>query len=363
MKILHVITSLGTGGAEKLMVDLLPRLRDMAGEAELLVFDGTCTPFMKRLQDSGIVVHRLHARGGVYSPMNVALLLPYMRRYDVIHTHNTACQLYVSMARLLAGGKASLVTTEHSTANRRRGKWYFKPIDMWMYGRYQAIVSVSDKATRMLCEYIESDRVITIENGVDISAFADAVPADRKALVPGYEEHDVVVTMVAGFREGKDQNCLIKAIGELPDNYKLCLVGDGVRRGEIESLVASLGLQNRVRLLGVRGDVAQILKASDVNVLSSHWEGLSLSSVEGMASGRPFVASDVNGLREVVGGNGLLFRDGDYRQLAETLLRLMTDKAEYERVGKTCADASRRYDIAVMARRYYELYNTLCRKR
>lgn len=362
MKILHVITSLGTGGAEKLLVDMLPRLRDMGCDVELLVFDGTPTPFMQRLQDSGIVVHRLHAHGGVYSPMNVALLMPYMRRYDVIHTHNTACQLYVPMAHLLAGGKAKLVTTEHSTYNRRRDKWYFKPIDRWMYDRYSAIASVSDKSTRLLCDYIGTDRVMTVENGIDIGAYADAVPADRQIMVPDYKEHDVVVTMVAGFREAKDQDSLIRAISVLPDNYKLCLVGDGMRRSEIEALVASLGMQGRVRLMGVRSDVAQILKASDVNVLLSHWEGLSLSSVEGMASGRPFVASDVDGLREVVGGNGVLFSDGDYRQLADVLQHLMTDKAEYARVSKACVDAAKRYDIAVTARRYYEIYNTLCQR-
>lgn len=361
MRILHVITSLDVGGAEKLLVDLLPHMRELSNDVEILTFDGTPTPFMHQLEQNGIKVHRLHKKGGVYTPTNVFRLLPYMHRYDVIHTHNTACQMYVPLAKILAFGGARLVTTEHNTTNRRRDKWYFKPFDKWMYGKYSQIISISDKASEMLSEYIHPNGLITIENGIDVDAYRYAQPASKSELVPNYEEGDVIVTMVAGFRKQKDQDCAILAMKRLPKNYKLCLVGDGERRGEIERLITSLDLQNRVRLLGIRSDVPQILQASDINLLASHWEGLSLSSVEGMASGKPFVASDVNGLREVVGGHGVLFPDGDEAQLARIIERLTNSREEYLRVGKVCAEAAKKYDIKLTAERYCEVYQKTCK--
>ena len=114
---------------------------------------------------------------------------------------------------------------------------------------------------------------------------------------------------------------------------------------------------------GIRSDVPQILKAADINVLASHFEGLSLSSVEGMAAGRPFVASDVDGLREVVQGNGILFAEGNHRQLAEILLRLINNRDEYEKVARACADAATNYDIALMVERYHQVYNELCQEK
>ena len=360
MKILHVITSLATGGAEHLMVDLLPRLRDKGNDVELLVFDGTATPFMRQLRDAGIVVHCLSVGGNVYSPGNVLKLVPFMRRYDVVHTHNTACQLFAPMAKLLSWSRTKLVTTEHNTTNRRRGKWYFKPIDRWMYARYSAIIAISEKAESMLRAYVHPKHLITIENGIDVDRYVNAAAAPRCELVPEYAEGDVVIAMVAGFRVQKDHDCAVRAMAELPANYKLCLVGDGERRAEIEALIASLGLQQRVRLMGIRSDVPHILKAADVNVLASHWEGLSLSSVEGMAAGRPFVASDVNGLREVVGGNGVLFADGNHHELARIIKRLASDRDEYQKVARACAQAAKKYDISLTVERYNQVYKELC---
>ena len=111
-----------------------------------------------------------------------------------------------------------------------------------------------------------------------------------------------IVIMVAAFRKQKDQDTLIKAIAKLPqEKFELWLVGDGERREELKKLVVEQNMEDNVKFLGVRSDVANVLKTSDVVVMSSHWEGLSLSNLEGMSVGKPFVASNVDGLREPVG--------------------------------------------------------------
>lgn len=353
MKILHVITSLRTGGAEHLMVDLLPRLRDLGNEVELLVFDGTRTAFYEELEQMGIKIHSLGIGSNVYHPRNMFKLRKFVAKYDIIHTHNTACQLFVPVAKILKCSKAKLVTTEHNATNRRRGKWYLKLIDKWMYAQYNHIICIADQTYDNLVNYIgQAHHISIIYNGVDVSRFLGPVKD-----VAG--QQSFLVTMIAAFREQKDQDTLIKAIAELPANYRLRIVGDGARRSVLEQLVRDLKVSNRVEFTGIRTDIPELLRESDVNVLSSHWEGLSLSSIEGMASGRPFVASDVDGLREIVQGCGILFPHSDHRALASAIQQLCENPQHYRDVAERCQARAKQFDISLMAQQYNELYRSL----
>lgn len=360
MRILHVITMLDTGGAERLMVDLLPMLQAYDDvSVDLLLFNGVDTPFKKELQQKGVNIFQLgyvndvESRWSVYSPHLILKLKKFLDQYDIIHTHNTSCQLYVPVAKALFGKKVTLATTEHSSNNRRRDMWWFKPIDQWMYNHYEAVVCISEKARTSLVNYIGArENVLTINNGVDVKRFLRPVKN-----VSGQE--DFVVTMVAGLRVEKDHEALLRAMTHLPANYRLQLVGSGVKEEELKAMTRDLGIEDRVAFLGMRSDVPDILEQSDVVVLSSHWEGLSLSSVEGMASGRPFIASDVDGLREVVGGAGVLFPHGDDKSLAESIQRLCENPAYYREVAEACQKRAQQYDISLMADSYHKLYQTL----
>ena len=147
----------------------------------------------------------------------------------------------------------------------------------------------------------------------------------------------------------------------LPKRVKLLLVGDGITKKECISLVKELGLQERVLFLGLRMDVPQLLKTADVIVLSSKYEGLSLSSIEGMASGRPFVAADVPGLSEVVDGAGVLFPMGDDKILAIKISKLIEDKLYYEKVVAACQNRAANYDIKTMVEKHLTLYKSLAK--
>ena len=355
MKILHVITSLRTGGAEKLMVDLLPILRDLGNDVDLLVFDGTRTPIFEQLESKGISIFYLRIGGTVYDPRNVLALLTYLKRYDIVHTHNTACQYYVALAKKIGGAKCNLVTTEHSTSNRRRSHSFFMRLDKWMYHQYRRLICVSDIAAQNIKDYINDDNLptVTIANGIDFHLFNTANP--ESILVNKY--HNVHRTiMVAGFRYEKDHPTIIKSFSLLPSNFHLFLVGDGERRNEIERLSKKLGCDNKIHFLGIRTDVPNLLKASDVVIMSSHREGLSLSNLEGMASGRPFVASDVDGLHEIVAGYGLLFPHGDAQALADIILKLSEDKVFAAQIEHRCQERAKEFDIYKMAEKYLNVY-------
>ena len=166
--------------------------------------------------------------------------------------------------------------------------------------------------------------------------------------------------IVAGFRAQKDQDTLIKAFQHLPkDKYELWLVGDGIRRIDLERLVDTLNLRQNVRFLGNRNDIPNILKSSDVIVMSSHYEGMSLSSIEGMAAGKPFVASDVPGLHEITEGAGILFPHENHMMLAYIIIQLTSNRELYQQTVRNCLQRASKYDIRKTVQSYQNLYRNL----
>ena len=352
MRILQVITSLHIGGAEKLIVDMVPLYQELGYQVDVLLFDGTETPFKMQLQDKGVTIYELGKGGSVYNPLYIFRLIPFLRKYDIVHTHNTACQLFAAIGSVLCS--VVLVTTEHSTSNRRRDWKCYKLLDKWMYSRYRSIICISDKAHENLCHYLGTSKSIkTIYNGIDLMRFQE-VQADAS-----FRNGKTVVTMVAGFRYQKDQDTLIKAFQYLPtEQYELWLVGDGERRSTLEDLVSRLGILENVRFWGIRSDIPVLLKSSDIIVMSSHFEGLSLSSIEGMAVDRPFIASDVDGLHEITKNAGILFPHGDAKALANIILRLK-EEPYYRQIADRCQQRASKYDIRKTVTAYLEIYKQL----
>lgn len=353
MRILHIITSLYIGGAEKLMVDLLPRLRVLGNDVELLLFDGTRTPFYDQIEQMGIKIHYLATGGNVYNILNLFRLMKFIKKYDIVHTHNTACQYYVALAKLFSLANYKLFTTEHSTNNRRRKYKIFKLVDKFIYRKYNGIISISTKATESLNSFIGHNiNIFTIENGINITKFSKLKQTD-------FSSHDKIITMIAGFREAKDQDTLIQAIKLLPNDYKLWLVGDGQRREILENIVAELNLTNRVKFWGIRSDIPQILEQTHVVVLSSHWEGFGLAAVEAMASARPTIVSNVDGLREIVKGYGILFPSQDSVSLANEIKSLCENQEKYNQIASACQKRAKQFDINIMAKKYNQLYHNV----
>lgn len=359
MRILHVITSLWTGGAEKLMVDLLPCLEEKGHEVELLTFNGDMTPFHQELLAKGIKIHDFGNSGSLlslYSPLNIIKIIPFLRKYDVVHTHNTAPQLFAAIGSIL--GSAKLITTEHNTSNRRRGNKLLTIVDRLMYSRYKQIICISKKAEDNLRSHLGSfsGNILTINNGVDIAKFENAIPStELENIAP----NSCKIVMVAGFRPQKDQDTLILAMKRLPTKFHLFLIGDGERRGVLENLIVKHHLQKRIHLLGERVDIPNLLQGADYIVMSSHYEGLSLSSVEGMSVGKPLIASDVDGLREVVQGAGVLFPHENAEAFANIIMGLKQDKKSYCEIAASCFERAKKFDLSKMVDEYNYLYLSL----
>lgn len=353
MRILHVITSLQLGGAETLVVNLLKRFHDEGHEVGVVVFNGKQTELMERLERECPSCKIYRFGNSYYNPWYIFKLVSIMKNYDIIHTHNSSPQLYAAIANLLCRKK--LVTTEHSTNNRKREQGgILRLIDKWMYRRYDKIICISQIAEEKLSSYLGNntyDNICTINNGVDVEAFQQAKP------IAELKSNKFIIVMVAGFREAKDQDTLICAISLLPRNeYELWLVGDGVRKEILEKLVKDMHIEDSVKFLGFRSDVPNILKSADAVVMSSHWEGLSLSNIEGMAVGKPFIASDVTGLREVTKDAGILFPEGDAKSLANIIHQLSNNPVYYKQIADQCYARAQQYDIKKTVTEYLQVY-------
>ena len=353
-KTLHVITSLRTGGAERLMVDLLPRLQERGLQVELAVLDGTATDFYSALEAQGIPIHALGMGvRAMHSPCCIPALRRLMRQFDIVHTHNTPSQYFVAIASMGMKLAPKLVTTEHNTTNIP----WLRCVDSWMYSRYAEIIGVSQSTTQALLDYLpQLPHCLTINNGIVVTKFQEAFPAND--IIEQYSQYKRLV-VAAAFRAQKDHETIIRALHLLPDDYHLLLAGDGNRRKIVEEFGAQEQLSQRVHFLGNRNDVANVLKAADVIVMSSRYEGLSLSSLEGLASGRPVVASDVPGLREIVGNAGILFPQGDAQALAKTILALEEDSKLRQQTIEKGLQRAHHYDIFTMTEAYWQVYQSL----
>ena len=356
MKVLCVINRLVTGGAEKLVIDTLPLMNNHF-ECHLYLLSQDNFPFEKKLKESFFNSILKTKWWSMYNPFHIYTLMRLMRKYDIIHVHLFPSQYFVFIAKFLSFSKAKIIVTEHNTTNNRMSNVFFSLFDKVTYKFFDKTICISKEIQNIMHEYtsLPIEKFPIIENGICLDVINNALPID-KTSIQNTIENDIILLQVSGFRLQKDQKTLIKALIHLPENVKIWFAGSGVTFDDCHELVKSLNLEKRVVFLGDRTDIPQLLKTADIVVLSSHYEGLSLASIEGMASGKPFIASDVPGLHEVVKGAGLLFEDKNEMQLANHIQNLIANSSFYNQVAFECQERAKDFDIKKMIDKQVELY-------
>lgn len=345
MKVLHVITSLKIGGAERLLADILPILAK-ENEISLLVYERVHSHFEEQLEVAGIKILSLE-ENNFYNPLIIFRMRKIFEVYDVVHAHLFPTLYWASLA--CRGLKVKLFYTEHSTLNRRRYKWYFRSIERYMYARYDKIISISQQTQEALIKWLKQndDRFVVIENGVNINYFVSI----QKSIIPKS------LIMISRFAPAKDQETAIRAMRHIDSQAILRLVGDGETLEHCKQVAKACNVDNRVFFLGVCSNIAELIAESYIGIQSSKWEGFGLTAVEIMACGKPIIATDVAGLKQVVQGAGELFQSGDEIALANIVNRLLIDAQYYNFTSLRCKKRAATYDIQITARKYENLYN------
>lgn len=276
-------------------------------------------------------------------------------RPDVLVAHGFSEHLWGRYAGLIAGVPV-LVHVEHNTRERYT-RWRLAQA-RWLARRSARLVGCSEGVRARLLELgFPAGRCMAIPNGVRLEPFADA-----DALSWGQREAGIV--MCARFAKQKDHATLLRALALLRDRGltpPLLLAGGGSRRRRrpIERLARELGLDGQVRFLGVVRNVPELLKTHQLCVLATHYEGMPLTLVEGMAAGCAVVGSAVPGVRELIedGVTGRLVTAGDPAALAAVLAALLEQPAEAERLalnGRRRALAE--HGLPLMQQRYEDLF-------
>lgn len=357
LKVLHIINSLHTGGAEKLIISTLPLLIQKGIQVDLLLLNGEETPFLKALEKESDICIKFLGKS-FFNPLYIFRLMPYFKEYDLIHVHLFPSMYFVALAKLLSFSKTTILFTEHSTSNRRLQNRIFRPLERMIYSMYTAIVCISESVKITLQHKIggSDDKYTVINNGIQVAQINQALAYDRPQF--GFNDADKLICMVSAFRKEKDHETLIQTLEYLPKNYKLLLIGDGERLETVKQFASSLGVAKRVTFLGLRSDVYSLIKMCDIAVLSSHWEGFGLAAAEAMACGTPTIASNVNGLAQVVSGGGMLFEKGNTTELASKIVSL-EDKDYYSNIQKRCIEKAKKYDLHNTVNHLLDLYKKL----
>lgn len=362
MKVLQVINSLETGGAEKLILESLPLFKEYGITVDLLLLNDKGSPFLRKIKKNhgNLNVHILTSYS-LYNPINLFKIIHFFKYYDIVHANLFPSIYFVAIAKIISHRKSKLILTEHATFNRRFNNFFFRKINNVIYNFYDKIITISQGVDKNTKNYtnLPSEKIQLIYNGINISAITNSKASQDTKILKFMGNSCKLIIQVSRFQAQKDQATLIKAISLLPRHVKLLLIGDGELKKECQHLADELKVSDRVNFLGVRMDVPELLKLADIVVLSTRYEGLSLSSIEGLASGKPFIGSDVAGLTEVVENAGLLFPQGDDVILAAIIEQLLGDRVFYKKTAAACVNRAASYDIRHMVEGYCNVYKSL----
>jgi glycosyltransferase involved in cell wall biosynthesis len=205
-----------------------------------------------------------------------------------------------------------------------------------------------------------------IPNGIPTRSYASSkMPRWEWRAREGFTESDLLFVCVARFAAQKNHALLLKAFAEGPAADRkahLLLIGDGALRKRLESQAQNLGLSRQAHFLGLRTDIPEILRATDVFVLSSDFEGNPLSVMEAMAAGLPIVSTAVGGVPALLesGQQGLLVPPGDSESLSKALMVLLQNQEARNSWGREAARcAKEKFDVSTMVQAYEEVYEQI----
>lgn len=357
MKVLHVITGLGVGGAELQLRSLLQRTRHDSDVVTLYNpgdVAGMITGDGGRVHDLGMTSNtQLGA---------VLRLRDLMRRgrYDVVHVHLYRACIYGRIAARLAGVRV-VVTTEHSIGETHLER---RRMTLGVRGLYlatdlfsDATIAVSDTVAERLADWgVRKRKLVVIPNGVDFDRVEFDPDARRRVRAEfGLETNSYVIGVLGRLDPNKRFDLVIESVAPLLDEgTRLLIVGDGADRARLESVARDQGVSDRVVFAGERHDVSAMLSALDLFVASSAQETFGLSVLEALANGAPalyttcpaLVGIDTDRARQVPGEAEGMRQEIAWERSAAR------DRADVPAIRE-------RYGIASVTRRIDDLYERL----
>ncbi len=362
IKVCHIASGDLWAGAEAVLHDLLLALAaDESVDAGVILLNEHI--LSGKLRDAGfdveIVAEEQHGLLAIFRQLRKRLkrLMP-----DVVHTHRYKENILGGVAAKLVGVK-HLVCTIHGMPEPLSGLKSLKSklkfaAETFVFKRLaSAIVAVSEDIARQVRPRVGKTPVVVIHNGIKLPQLAQ----EKEAAAQGR----VTICTAGRLNPIKGYEYLIKATALLKQrdlDFELVIIGDGPLRGELEALAQELGAEGFVRFPGFNPKPLDVIASSDIFVLSSLHEGISIALLEALSLGKAVVVTNVGGNPEVVAHekSGLLVPARDESALADAFARLLTDRELRRRLGSAGRDVIKaEFTDRVMAGKTVRLYKDL----
>ena len=354
-KVIHVISSPCGGGAELLVRELTKRTNELGINCKAIYFNywAECTKtieFSDNEQSLNI---------GYRNPFAVIALRKLFKSELVenssliVHVHLSAPFFLVPLACL--GLPVKLIFTEHNTTNKRRNFAIFKYFERVFYNRYNSIIAITEGVKENLLDWLGSSlysKVTKIYNGSRFFSYKERKPLGKcikfisvGALIP---------------RKGFDTG--IKVLSHLEGiDWQYEIIGEGPLRRELEQLIVSLDLKDKVILSGWSLKLEEKYHNADIQLIPSRYEGFGLVSIEGMSTGLPVIASDLAGINEVVSSSvDSCFLVKDSNDIGEWVnkikLCINTLEKDLVHISKESYLHSQKFSLEKMTKSYINLY-------
>jgi glycosyltransferase involved in cell wall biosynthesis len=364
VNITHFVENLNRGGLERMVLELVKIQHRQGHHCQVVCLFGAGT-LAHELEQAGISVNACNKQPSLdLRALRRARQLIGAHGTEVLHTHNAVAHYQAVLASFGAKRKRVINTRHGMGGNRRstRREWLYRRA----LQRTDVVVTVCDAARRDAIGrgIVPADKAVVVPNGIRVETF-QPVSRDMRERLLGLLElpnSTRVIGTVGRLNWAKDQLNLIRAFGQVHRqraDTALVLIGDGELRADLQQAALAEGVADRVRFLGDRNDVPELLQGLDMFVLSSLSEGYSMALLEACAVGLPMVATDVGGNGEIVrdGVTGRLVPARDPTALADAMLTLLQEPEQAAAWGHEARVWVEQHgSLEAMADRYAALY-------
>lgn len=381
IKVVHMITLLELGGAQGNTLFTVTHLNREKFEVVLICGEGGIQDEeAKKIPKLKIyfiknMVRPIHPLKDFLCLIELFRILK-QEKADIVHTHSSKAGILGRIAARMAQTPVIIHSIHGFGFNPYQKYWVRKLfifLEKWIAKISDILIVVSSKNIKdgLKLGIGKKEKYRLIRSGVDIQKIKNrAETSDSQSLRKNFgipSEKKVILT-VGPFKIQKDPLNYVRLAKKVSDQFsevKFLMVGDGELREKIELLIHDLKLENIVTLLGWRKEIPELLKACDLFVLTSLWEGLPRAAVESLIVGKPVVAFGVDGVPEVVqnGENGFVLAPGNLDEMAEKIIRILKNHDLKEKLSQQALKSiDDSFDIHKMVRQQEELYAELCNR-
>ncbi|PKF32910.1 glycosyltransferase [Acinetobacter proteolyticus] len=357
MKILYVITQLGVGGAESVLVSMANTMIALGHDVEVV----SLLNIKKQHFDDRVRVHLLDLKHKPVSSLIKFRSILSSLKPDVVHSHCLHANIVTRLIRVICPMKR-LITTAHNTYE---GQGMIMSIFKYTNFLSNKITNVSTDAVKTFenNKYVKPSQMSVVFNIIDIYKFEYSLDIRNEYRGKfGINDDDLVVIAVGSMKDSKDYPNLLKAIKLLSEenlkNFKVFIVGDGLLMVEIQNLAKTLNIESYISFLGVRNDVNSLLNMADIFVLSSKHEGLPTVLVEAAMAKNVIISTDCGGVNDILPNFNNVVNIQDSMALARKMSEVMKlSKEEYLQQSEvTYSYVKDRLDPQKIAKEWLRIY-------